>query len=255
MAGAVDGAEGIGAGGRRPAPGVRVSQEQRRDAMRRRLLDATLALLERQGFARASLVDIAAEAGVTRGAVHHHFADKNELVAAAAGQMLEAAIEDIAGLAREVERGTLSLDAFLERLWGLFSGRLFLVTLEYVTESRHNEALREALLPNVRRFHASLDAIWTNFFARRGLAPDQASTVLNATLCLLRGMGLQRVLRPEPAYYRALLDAWGQYLHGLAPPVPAPIPAPTPTPAPARRRASAPQALRPSRPLPRIRRP
>ncbi len=36
--------------------------------------------------------------------------------------------------------------------------------------------------------------------------------MLNATLCLLRGMGVQTVLRDDPDYYRRLLRFWKSIL-------------------------------------------
>jgi AcrR family transcriptional regulator len=43
---------------------------------RRRLLDAALAIFERDGFEAAGVVDIAATAGVTTGSLYHHFESK-----------------------------------------------------------------------------------------------------------------------------------------------------------------------------------
>ena len=43
------------------------------------LLDAALLVFSRDGYAASRLVDIAAEAGVTRGAIYHHFENKAEL--------------------------------------------------------------------------------------------------------------------------------------------------------------------------------
>ena len=46
---------------------------------RQALLDAALVVFSRDGFAASRLVDIAAEAGVTRGAIYHHFDNKANL--------------------------------------------------------------------------------------------------------------------------------------------------------------------------------
>lgn len=43
------------------------------------LLDAALLVFSRDGFTASRLVDIAAEAGVTRGAIYHHFESKANL--------------------------------------------------------------------------------------------------------------------------------------------------------------------------------
>lgn len=49
------------------------------EATRTAILDAAERLFEARGVSRVSLQQIAVEAGVTRGAVYHHFSDKAEL--------------------------------------------------------------------------------------------------------------------------------------------------------------------------------
>jgi TetR/AcrR family acrAB operon transcriptional repressor len=46
---------------------------------REQVLDAALVVFARKGYAATTLVDIAQEAGLTRGAVYHHFEGKPEL--------------------------------------------------------------------------------------------------------------------------------------------------------------------------------
>ena len=49
---------------------------------RQRLIKAALGLFSRKGFAAARLCDIADEAGVTRGAIYHHFGNKEQIYVA-----------------------------------------------------------------------------------------------------------------------------------------------------------------------------
>lgn len=57
-------------------------QTTRSARTRQRLIDAGRFLIARNGFADTSTPDIVRRAGVTRGALYHHFADKQELFAA-----------------------------------------------------------------------------------------------------------------------------------------------------------------------------
>ena len=47
---------------------------------RRSILEAAVRVFARQGVANTSLTDIAQEAGVTRGAIYWHFANKADLI-------------------------------------------------------------------------------------------------------------------------------------------------------------------------------
>src|SRR5688572_27243878 len=49
------------------------------EVTRKTLLDAGLKVFSRVGYAETTLDDIAEEAGVTRGAIYHHFGGKAEL--------------------------------------------------------------------------------------------------------------------------------------------------------------------------------
>jgi AcrR family transcriptional regulator len=67
------------------------------EATRRAVLDAARAAFGRQGYARASVDEIATAAGVTKGAVYHHFAGKEALFRAVHAEVEADAVGRAAG--------------------------------------------------------------------------------------------------------------------------------------------------------------
>ncbi|MEV6954747.1 ScbR family autoregulator-binding transcription factor [Streptomyces sp. NPDC051183] len=65
-----------------PAARGRKSVQERSERTRRRLVRAGAELFRRNGYANATLGDIAGAAGVTKGALYFHFASKDELAEA-----------------------------------------------------------------------------------------------------------------------------------------------------------------------------
>lgn len=64
--------------------GQRRTQKQRAEAMRERLLEATLYCLANDGYVGTTISRVLEVAEVSRGAIVHHFPNKNEMIAAAA---------------------------------------------------------------------------------------------------------------------------------------------------------------------------
>ncbi|MCU0827877.1 MAG: TetR/AcrR family transcriptional regulator [Tabrizicola sp.] len=73
----------------------RRTQRERSDAMRTALIRAGRDLFVRLGFASTGTPDIVAAAGVTRGALYHHFVDKEALFAAVVRAEAEAVAAEI----------------------------------------------------------------------------------------------------------------------------------------------------------------
>jgi AcrR family transcriptional regulator len=183
-------------------------QQARSVATRQRLIEATLDVIYDVGYHAATTHEIALRAKVSRGALLHHFPSRADIILAAMETLLEDGTAEIRAVAQNVRNGKVPLEEFVEFLWSLFSGRFFYLSLEMITEARNDAELRERIIPVVTRFHKALDANWVEFCDADKRPARQARIILNLTVCLVRGMGVQTVLRPEPAYYRDLIEAW-----------------------------------------------
>ena len=94
-------------------PPRRRSQPERSAATRAALLDAGRALFTEPGVGQVSAEQIVAAAGVTRGALYHHFQDKNDLFRAVFEQ-LETELTEQLRPALEGSEPTAALGAFLD---------------------------------------------------------------------------------------------------------------------------------------------
>lgn len=187
---------------------ARRSQQERTAQTRMRLLRAAIDLIHDKGLTHVSTNDVAEAAGVSRGALTHHFESRESLITAAVAQMLGAATREIESFARDFSVGEGSSDEIIDFLWRLMSARLFHVTLEFLPEARHNDMFRARLVPVVAAWHAALDDIWTRLARRSGVDADFARALMNGTMCVMRGMIAQTILRDDPPYYARLLAFW-----------------------------------------------
>jgi hypothetical protein len=65
------------------------------DLTRDKLLQAAFCEIHRQGFQAASIANILADTGLTKGALYHHFPTKQALGLAVIGEVIEARLDDL----------------------------------------------------------------------------------------------------------------------------------------------------------------
>jgi len=70
------------------------AKQARGEETRQRLIEAAFTLVHERGYRGTSLDEILKRAGVTKGGLYHHFADKHELVMIAFEQQVRAFLED-----------------------------------------------------------------------------------------------------------------------------------------------------------------
>ncbi|WP_026454066.1 TetR/AcrR family transcriptional regulator [Saccharomonospora iraqiensis] len=182
------------------------TQAERTARTRAALLDATIDCLVERGYARTSMQEVCARAGVSKGAVQHHFPDKARLMAAAVehltGRLTEQHAPDTTGLPEGPER----VSAVIDLLWESYSGTLASAAMELWVAARTDPALREAMRPVDRALgRATLDRL----AALVGDLPrDRLETLYWLTVNLTRGLALDAELGGDPQRREQLLREW-----------------------------------------------
>jgi AcrR family transcriptional regulator len=174
------------------------TQQERREDTRARLLTATIECLVEHGYAGTTTQRVQDRAGLSRGALLHHFATKEALLVAAVSHVADRQIDAVraeaaAGVAGEVEL-----------LHHVMSGPLFQAGLELWQAARTEPTLRAALLPAERRVGAAVRELLAELFPfSHGLRIE-----VDGLLALYRGLALTSVLRSDPELDRQVLDLW-----------------------------------------------
>ena len=200
----------VHAGGMTVQPEVRerVPQNERSRAMRLRLLEATVESLVELGWSGTTTTVVSQRAGVSRGAQLHHFPTKQDLVVAAVEHLSERRRDDLGSFDLPTEHRTR---AILEVLGAQFTSPVFFAALELWVAARTDADLRAAVAPLERRLGRE-----THAYALQLLAVDEAighnRQLVQATLDLLRGLGLAHSLSDDTARSAAILDAWATTL-------------------------------------------
>jgi AcrR family transcriptional regulator len=156
---------------------VRRTQAERRETTQRRLLDATIDGLTKVGYANLSTNKVVRKAGVSRGALVHHFPTKADLAVAALDRWLTDRLVEFeasfAALAPQDRRPDVAIDI----LWEMFAGPTFAAWLELVVAARTDPKLRTRLVEVDERFN---DGVIESF--GRTFAVDEAAAAFDPAI-------------------------------------------------------------------------
>ncbi|MCB0893991.1 MAG: TetR family transcriptional regulator [Nocardioidaceae bacterium] len=179
--------------------------------MRARLLEATVDCLVERGFAGTSTTLVSERAGVSRGAQLHHFPTKNDLVVAAVEHLTEKRGAELAAAAARLPQGRRRTRAVLEMLADHFTGAVFSAALELWVAARTDETLLAAVSPLELRVGRETHRLTVELLGADESVPGTRELV-QATLDLVRGLGLANTITDDARRRGRILDRWADLL-------------------------------------------
>jgi AcrR family transcriptional regulator len=186
---------------------TRVPQEERTRLMRQRLLDATIECLVEHGWSGTSTTLVSQRAGVSRGAQLHHFPSKNDLVLAAVAHLSDKRAEELREGARHLPTGRRRTRAVLDMLAEHFTSPVFSAALELWVAARTDATLHAAVGPLEQRVGREAHQIAVDALGVDESLPGVRELV-QATLDLVRGLGLANTISDDSARRRRILATW-----------------------------------------------
>jgi AcrR family transcriptional regulator len=174
---------------------------------RARLLDATVECLAEVGYARMTTADVAARAGMSRGAQLYHFQSKADLVATAVDHVLERLRGEFVDAMATLPQGPGLSDAAIDRLWVMFNGPTFAAWLELVMAARTDPALAPRVADVENRLATNVAMTFIELFPPKTTATTEYLAGPVLLFSVLQGLALQRLVEGGPDFSESVLPA------------------------------------------------
>jgi AcrR family transcriptional regulator len=190
-------------------------QQTKSENTRNGILDAAIRCFHEFGYNHTTTEKIAAEAGVSRGAMLHHFPSRADLIKAVVRylnlrrlelfRLEETVVQEDAAHSR--------IDEGIDAYWAQLNTRYFVVFHELQVAARTDPELAAVLIPAIREF----DTAW--YQTVKEVFPDLAQSerfilASNLTLYLLEGLAANMHTRRPEKVVEPLLDWLKRELHG-----------------------------------------
>jgi len=198
----------------------RLSRPERRERTRGDLLAAARTVFERYGFHRASLDQIADEAGYTKGAIYSHFpGGKDALFLAVLDRHIDERVPTYAEIILSQDSFEASLRAIARPLVALGAKDPGWTPLlvEFWTHASHDADLRAAVQERNDRQMRAIAALIDDLAARHGVTYALPTVeVVRGSSALARGMGLERLVSPDAPLGATFEEVFVAQMTGLA---------------------------------------
>ena len=180
-----------------------MSQTARVEETKGRIFKAVITCLDQYGYSETSVNRVQTTAGVSRGALTHHFHTKEEMMV----ETLETLLAPVRGDRATPSYGG-SIKSDLIRLWDrVVNTREGRALFEILVAARTDRTLRDRITPSLRRYDTEVSANILATYAAAEKTSDVA-TLWAMSRTFLRGLHVQRRFDPDPRTINKLIETF-----------------------------------------------
>ncbi len=184
-------------------------RREKSEAMRLRVCEAAVDCLARQGFHGASISKVAKRAGVSQGALQHHYPTRDALIAALADYLLGRSVRWFAKARLELARSPDAFAEIVRRSWReQFKNDDFAALLEILTASRTDDALRQRITPALTRWRDAIDAELAELLPATTRTAAELDAILSISRAMMTGLLVHDDLIKDDAHIDFVIDHW-----------------------------------------------
>jgi AcrR family transcriptional regulator len=196
-----------------PKYAPRRTQAERSEATRKQLLDAASKLIRQKGFGGLRTIEVASVAGVSRGALMHHFPSKHALVVAVLTHVNEVTFAQSTRRAQLARGSRDPIAEIIKDAQDFFLGDYFFIELAIAMSDESTRRLRSETHQFTRQTRFSIEAAWLDTLISSGIPRQLASDVLSLTLSAVRGFSVRMLIENDPEQFTRLMDVWRGIIH------------------------------------------
>lgn len=192
----------------RTARGKRRTQAERSEEMQHRLRQAAFEVVANGGLGALRIATVAKHAGVSQGAVLHHFQNKDEITLAAIEQALTLANQESS--AWNLERGEPGeiLSAMMDEFRGFFFSDRFWVAIGITVEFAKNDDFGSLLSSMVSKLRSPVYGQWEERLRAAGWDERRSSLLVRSASALVSGVAIRRLWAPPDDLSEQLYSDW-----------------------------------------------
>ena len=187
-----------------------ISWQAQKSAMTRdRILEAAISCFINLGYTNVTTAKVASTAGVSRGAMLHHFPSKTELIQAAVEYLHDRLLEDYTERVNRIpktKKGSKRRRAGLDAYWDHLTGDLAVAYHELCVAGRTDPELHEILENSSAEFSHHVRDTNAELFQEWSDRGDRFLLAMDVTKFMMEGMARGQLTRESKKRIPLLLD-------------------------------------------------
>ncbi len=169
----------------------RVTQQERTESSRRKLVEAAVECISKEGFRAATLAAIADRAGVSRGLINYQFEDKNDLMAEVMRYRFERNAAAYDRTLSDIADPVVRVDRLVDTLIENNKRPEHMAYLEIVVAARSDPALAERIAPILHKQGNIGPQSIIRYFADLNVSLEKAIAIIQFSTAFVRGAAIE----------------------------------------------------------------
>lgn len=186
------------------------------EVAKRKICAAVIACLDAYGYCETTINRVQEKAGVTRGALTHHFPSKEAMMVETVERLLEAARSPVRGRARsggQTDRAGRTVEADILGLWtDLVNTPEGRALVEILVAARTDKTLHLRIAPSLQAYHHDINRGVLALYRSVERDDDDVAMLWNICRAFLRGLHMQERFEADPGATESIMRRFAEII-------------------------------------------